>query len=155
MSRFFISGHIDLSKNEFLMHYAAALEAAVGCPESTFVVGDADGADTYAQRFLAQRIPRGNIIVYHMHEKPRNNPCHLPTRGGFRNHEAKDAAMTLASDSDILWFRSEEEQKLLYGACYRKRTSGTEKNYIRRRNIHKAKSVSVLCSETFYIDAMY
>eukprot|EP00656_Telonema_subtile_P031038 TRINITY_DN3400_c0_g1_i1.p1 TRINITY_DN3400_c0_g1~~TRINITY_DN3400_c0_g1_i1.p1 ORF type:complete len:108 (+),score=17.19 TRINITY_DN3400_c0_g1_i1:76-399(+) len=53
--------------------------------------------------------------------------------GGFYSHPAKDEAMTQASDVDIAWVRSPEEQKALYGGKYRPRVSGTEKNLLRRQ----------------------
>ena len=70
-----------------------------------------------------------------MFEKPLNCVQSLKTVGGFKNHEQKDSAMTFASDVDIAWSRSEEEQKKLYGSKYRKRKSGTQKNIERREKI--------------------
>jgi hypothetical protein len=40
--------------------------------------------------------------------------------------------MTKDSDIDILYIRSIEEQKIIYGNDYKFRMSGTEKNFIRR-----------------------
>lgn len=52
---------------------------------------------------------------------------------GWR-HTERDAAMTAASDYDILWVRSDEETKTLYGAKYRAgRISGTQNNQNRRK----------------------
>ena len=133
MSRYFISGHIDISWEKFLEEYKFQLDTAISIPDSSFVVGDADGVDNYAQRYLAERIPRERISVYYCKERPRNNSFGLRTVGGFRNHTAKDEAMTLASDIDILWVRSDEETRAMYGSRYRAgRISGTEKNRIRR-----------------------
>ena len=48
-------------------------------------------------------------------------------------HTERDAAMTRDSDYDILWVRSDEETKVLYGTKYRPgRVSGTQKNKDRR-----------------------
>lgn len=44
----------------------------------------------------------------------------------------RDRVMTECSDYDILWVRSEEESKELYGAKYRARISATEMNRLRR-----------------------
>jgi HAD superfamily hydrolase (TIGR01662 family) len=114
----FVSGHLDLTPEEFTEHYAPRLLKAVddGC---SFVVGDARGADAMAQEFIA---PFGvPAVVYHMHHVPRNNRENLPTRGGFRADEERDAAMTAASTEDIAWVRAGREK------------SGTAKN-LRRRN---------------------
>lgn len=43
--------------------------------------------------------------------------------------------MTLASQRDIAWVRSVEDQKALYGQEYRFRTSGTELNLKRRAKL--------------------
>jgi hypothetical protein len=40
-----------------------------------------------------------------MLEKPRNNVGGFPTIGGFGSDDARDAAMTAASDADIAWVR--------------------------------------------------
>lgn len=61
------------------------------------------------------------------------------TREGYKwlvingYHNERDAAMTEASDYDILWVRGEEDTKVLYGEKYRAgRVSGTQKNKDRR-----------------------
>jgi hypothetical protein len=47
-------------------------------------------------------------------------------------HLQRDARMTRASDYDILWVRSEDEARKLYGDKYRTRVSATEMNRLRR-----------------------
>ena len=48
-------------------------------------------------------------------------------------HNERDAAMTKASDYDILWIRSDEDTSKLHGSKYRPgRISGTQKNRDRR-----------------------
>ena len=49
-----------------------------------------------------------------------------------RGHTERDEAMTGQSDYDILKYLTEEECRALYGASYRPRISGTQKNEIRR-----------------------
>ena len=119
-----ISGHLDLTREEFDDHYAPAIQQAidVGCE---FVVGDARGTDTMAQTFLFVHLPlqayRSRVAVYHMFSSPRNVIGTGVTKGGYLSHTAKDAAMTADSDYDILWVRPGKE------------TSGTARNLIRRR----------------------
>jgi len=118
---YFVSGHLDLTQEEFDEHYKTRLMAAV-YEGAMFVVGDARGCDVMAQKFLQGigALMAGPVIVFHMLERPRNNPCLYEARGGFKTDEERDAAMTSASDADIAWVRPGRE------------TSGTAKNLKRR-----------------------
>ena len=139
MVQYFISGHIDLSPDEFAARYHAPLEAALrpGPAPAHFVVGDAPGADLLAQQYLLSRgVDPAAITVFHMGSAPRCTASpQLPCVGGFGSHAAKDAAMTRASDADIAFPRSEAEQRACYGDRYRPRVSGTEKNLLRRQRL--------------------
>jgi len=66
----FVSGHLDLTPEEFDVHYKPRIDEMVnrGCG---FVVGDARGADLMAQQYLAD-MGYGNVIVFHMGDEPRN-----------------------------------------------------------------------------------
>jgi hypothetical protein len=136
--RYFISGHLDLSEEDFNEHYRQQIINAANDPESTFVMGSAPGADSMGQKLLVELFqPNGldRITVYHKGEQPET-PAHPGVRlqGGFASHDAKDSAMTHASDIDIAYVRSEEESKALYGEKYRPgRISGTQKNLERRK----------------------
>ena len=113
---YFISGHLDLTLEEFLEHYSPKIiEAAKN--GHTFVVGDARGADAMAQKLLAEL--DASAFVYHMFGASRNN-CGFKTVGGFASDNERDEALTKASDYDIAWVRPGREK------------SGTAKN-IRRR----------------------
>lgn len=130
---YFISGHTDLSYNEFISRYKDPIDQAIK-NNGIFVIGDAPGVDTYSNSYLCERnIDNNRVIIYHIGLKPKNNPGNFNTCGGFKNHEEKDATMTLTSDYDILYIRSIEEQKRIYGKEYKHRISGTEKNLIRRK----------------------
>lgn len=113
----FVSGHLDLTPAEFQEYYVPRLREAV-LDEAKFVVGDARGADVMAMQWLYLMF--GPTTVFHRHDKPRNNPDKLPTRGGFKTDEERDAAMTAASTEDIAWVRPGRER------------SGTAKNLRRR-----------------------
>ena len=112
----FISGHLDLSEQEFQEHYAPRIDRALALG-ATFVVGDARGADAMAQLYL--KLKGANSTVYHMFESPRHN-AGFATKGGFRNDSERDAAMTLDSTEDLAWIRPGREK------------SGTAKNLKRR-----------------------
>jgi len=115
-----ISGHIDLTPQEFETHYTPRIDEAVA-QECDFVVGDAPGADAMAQAYLKQRQQGAlfKVTVYHAYRKPRHN-AGFSTRGGYLSHTAKDSAMTAVSDVDIAWVRQGKE------------TSGTARNLARR-----------------------
>lgn len=130
---YFISGHLDITKNEFYLHYKKRIDFVLK-QNSSFVVGDAKGTDKFAQQYLKGKSK--NVIVYHMFKSPRNN-IGFKTKGGFRSDNSRDNAMTSTSDEDILWYRSPEEQKEKYGKKYKCRISGTQKNEIRRNGILK------------------
>lgn len=102
MSAVFVSGHLDLSEEEFELHYAHLLDEAIEAGES-FVIGDARGADQLAQSYLASRGAGG--VVYHMATSPRQNVARWPTCGGFLSDDERDSAMTAASARDIAWVR--------------------------------------------------
>jgi len=126
---YFISGHLDISQEEFKNKYHEKINDALK-ENGHFVVGDARGTDTLAQTYLFGKTK--NVTVYHIKTSPLNNVGNFDTKGGYKTQTKKDAAMTNASDIDIAWVRSEEEQKKLYGKKYKKRLSGTAKNLRRR-----------------------
>lgn len=103
MTTYFISGHLNLSIDEFRDHYASRIDTAIA-EDAAFVVGDARGCDLMAQIYL--RDARAlRVQVFHMLERPRNNAGGFSTVGGFPTDETRDAAMTAASDKDIAWVR--------------------------------------------------
>jgi len=114
MTTHFISGHLDLTIPEFMLFYAHRLEKAIHNGDD-FVVGDAPGADTIAQWWLAFHIGpelEAKVTVFHMLDAPRNLvAAHgFNTRGGFTSDEERDRAMTEASDADIAWVRPGREK---------------------------------------------
>ena len=111
-----ISGHLDLTQEEFQEHYIPQINRAIRNGDS-FVVGDARGTDA---RFISYMMDiEGKVLVFHMFESPRNNDG-FPTVGGFISDEERDQAMTAFSNYDIAWVRPGKEN------------SGTAKNLARR-----------------------
>jgi hypothetical protein len=135
MTTYFISGHCDISEDEYLKYYQASIDKALEDPNSKFVVGDANGVDALTQKYLTGKTK--NVTVYHLKDTPKNNYGNFNTIGNFQKHSEKDEAMTLNSDVDISWIRSIEEQKILYGDRYRYRKSGTQYNLERREKMNK------------------
>lgn len=139
--RYFISGHIDVDYNEFLVHYKKEIDAALDDPDCSFVIGDAPGVDTHAQHYLHDKIEKSKVTVYHRGTHTRNNYYKYATSGFYLDHFDKDRAMTENSDVDILWIRPKEETMKLYSDKYREnRVSGTEKNLIRRKELNEQKN---------------
>lgn len=121
----FISGHLDLTQEEFNQHYAPQIDKVLAEPGfNAFVVGDARGADTMAQEYLAKNrsTAYNHTTVFHMFDKPRNcADADFATKSGYQTDEERDNAMTIESHYDIAWVRPGREK------------SGTAKNIERRR----------------------
>ncbi|KAK3701209.1 hypothetical protein LTR37_015588 [Vermiconidia calcicola] len=138
----FISGHIDIGQDAFLAQYQKPLELTISAGDH-FNVSNAKDADTRALEYLqAQDVePAGIKIYFHKSlEWTQQGPGRArKSEQGFRvkvvdgSHSDRDAVMTGESDYDILWVRSEEETKGLYGKKYRAGSvSGTQKNQEKR-----------------------
>jgi hypothetical protein len=133
MTTYFISGHTNLTEDEFDRHYKSHIAAKVN-EGAKFVVGDARGADAMARKFL-----RGypEVMVYHIGTKPRGATYDFKLKSGFVDDDSRDTAMTLASDEDILWIRPADEYKKLLGNKYNPaHISGTTKNLLRRQGFN-------------------
>lgn len=121
---YFISGHRDITDNEFELNYQEALNELVSeVPDCKFVVGDYQGVDIMSQNYLIDvlQIDPSRITVYHMLESPRNiNEKITQTKGGFSSDDERDEAMTKASIADIAFVRDI------------KKNSGTAQNILRR-----------------------
>jgi hypothetical protein len=122
---YFVSGHQDITAEEFEQHYVPRLTKAVN-EGASFVVGDARGCDARTQAFLFLFLANSpnrhvRVTVYHMHTTPRVFLCSRFDRaGGFTSDTARDSGMTVVSDEDIAWVRPGREK------------SGTAKNLERR-----------------------
>ena len=135
MTIYFISGHLDYSCDEWTKIYKPMIDNVINKNNNKFIVGDAIGSDYFSIKYLNDNIiNKDNVTVYHLHEKPRFN-TEFKTIGNFMSDKDRDKQMTMDSDYDILYIRSIDEQKKLYGDKYKKRISGTELNYIRRQKL--------------------
>ncbi len=121
---YFISGHRDITEEEFSTNYETAIDMLLGeNPNCLFVVGDYYGVDIMAQNYLLDvlEIEPEHVFVYHMFDKPRNaNPKVVNFVGGFTSDEERDAAMTKASTDDVAFVRDHTKM------------SGTAQNILRR-----------------------
>ena len=121
---YFISGHRDITDEEFEFKYQEALNNIVSeVPDCKFVVGDYYGVDIKAQNYLIDvlQVDPSRITVYHMLEEPRNINEKITNKvGGFKSDSERDTAMTNASVADIAFVRDN------------KKMSGTAENILRR-----------------------
>lgn len=120
---YFISGHRDITPEEFEFNYEPMINMALQNPDAKFIVGDYYGADIMAQNYLLDilMVDPDIVTVYHMLEAPRNaNPKVTHFKGGFKSDEERDAAMTKDSFQDIAFVRDNTK------------ISGTGQNILRR-----------------------
>jgi hypothetical protein len=121
---YFVSGHRDITEDEFERNYKPALESIVNeVPDCRFVIGDYYGVDIMAQNYLIDvlGVEPDRITIYHMFEAPRNiHPKIKNIIGGFESDAERDAAMTAASVDDIAFVRDNTK------------ISGTAENILRR-----------------------
>lgn len=122
---YFISGHRDLSEDEFIAYYRPLLDSVARMSDvcTYFVVGDYQGCDIMSQNYLLNEleIDPDRLTVYHMGDKPSQcNEKVTRLKGGFNNDEERDAAMTKASEHDIAMVRDHTKW------------SGTGQNILRR-----------------------
>ena len=126
-STYFISGHRDISEQEFMDNYAKTIDAVLSAnPDASFVVGDYHGVDIMAQDYLLgyKHVDPSKVTVYHMFDKPRYANLNVTNlKGGYTSDEDRDTAMTEASFEDIAFVR--DHTKL----------SGTAQNILRRRHL--------------------
>lgn len=128
---YFISGHRNLSKEEFELYYEPVIDnTTVNDPDPEFVVGDCDGVDKFAMDYIYNNL-RCPLTIYHMFNSPRNTPEGMEMEdvdevyfvGGFTSDEERDSAMTKASDFDIAFIKDNRWR------------SGTAQNILRRHGI--------------------
>ncbi|KDR68776.1 hypothetical protein GALMADRAFT_78069 [Galerina marginata CBS 339.88] len=136
----FISGPLEANEEYFNMHYLPKLRDAVD-KGHLFIIGPSRGIDSLSFDYLRKSgVPASRIRLYLNTSEETRLSRHFKRFeevGGALvivkgSHTERDEAMTRASHYDILRYRTEEECRALYGASYRPRISGTQKNEIRR-----------------------
>lgn len=120
----FISGHGNLTFDEWLQYYKPLIDIALLNNEG-FILADFKGCDVITMEYLKDKT--SDVLVCHCYEKPRYFPDTLnllsatwQLKGGFLSDSDRDEYMTLNSDTDIAWVRLGREK------------SGTAKNIKRR-----------------------
>ena len=124
IKKYFISGHGDLTFEEFIENYKPLIDAAL-IENHLFVLCDFRGCDVLAMEYLKNKT--SNVIILHCFDKPRYYPeaynlhsSDWTLTGGFRCDIARDMTATSLTDYDIAWVRKGRDK------------SGTAKNIKRR-----------------------
>lgn len=104
---YFISGHRDITNEEFEKYYVSKINRVLReDKDARFVVGDYEGVDIMAQKYLVSSRYQDNVTVYYMFTSPRNIASpDLKTSGGYVDDTDRDSAMTRDSDFDIAFYR--------------------------------------------------
>ncbi|KAL1966050.1 hypothetical protein VTN77DRAFT_4798 [Rasamsonia byssochlamydoides] len=145
----FISGPLDTGPNQsyFVSHYIPLINAALSRGDK-FVIGPIpSGVDADALAYLLSQpavsaSPAERITIFVTREEDRLWGAKFRSLGvkvhvvQSANPRARDAAMTRASNYDILRWRTPEEARALYGAAWREgHVTNTERNWRRRRGL--------------------
>jgi hypothetical protein len=113
---YFISGHRDLTQEEFNLHYLPIINSVLEDDDTPeFVIGDWEGCDTFALEYLVTLHNIPWITIYCVGE-PRVKP-HGSIATDFEevytkvlnSYDECDAAMTKDSIFDIAWIRPGRE----------------------------------------------
>ncbi|KAF7195011.1 hypothetical protein HII31_03685 [Pseudocercospora fuligena] len=146
----FISGPLEVSTAYFDRYYKPRIADAINA-DHNFVIGPVSGIDALAlQCLLDQHVAPPRIRIYMAGFEIASRPKFVEELEAQLGPESiveakkedgsealttwdRDAAMTRASDYDILRFRTEREQKAIYGQTWRPRVSNTERNWRRRK----------------------
>lgn len=127
---YFISGHRDLTKEEFTQHYIPwIIRVMITDPRAEFVIGDWEGCDTMALEFILSQssyicisiyyVDKLNIRIFGKHPTIFEKVCVYRCK----SYDECDSIMTSISDFDIAWIRPGKED------------SYTAKNIKRRYNL--------------------
>ena len=120
---YFVSGHRDLTQEEFNEHYIPLIDKVLREDIwADFVVGDWEGCDTMFIEYMSSEFHTATILIYCV-EHPRIKSTLYVSYCTCDNYDYCDATMTRHSDFDIAWIRPGRED------------SHTAKNIKRRYNL--------------------
>ena len=122
---YFVSGHRNLTKEEFDQHYIPFIDFIISEDSyASFVVGDWEGCDFMFVQYMEAVYSDIPIVIFYV-DIPRIKKGEF-NRYRFRkcdNYDECDAAMTAYSHFDVTWIRPGRED------------SHTAKNIKRRYNL--------------------
>lgn len=115
--RYFVSGHRDLTFEEFEKHYLPIIDNVLSEDAfAEFIVGDWEGCDLMTVEYLTllpRKIPK--ITIYYVENvrmRPFRDSIYNVENVYFKEkstYDECDASMTMDSDFDIAWVRPGRE----------------------------------------------
>ncbi len=132
---YFISGHEDLTVDEFNTHYSRRIKRSNSdFPDCLYIIGAAAGTDRMSHDYLRTiGVDPNRVIIYYKHDG-----FHNPHRYRVHIKAEYDTVMTGASTHDITWVRPGSD-----------RTS-VQRNIARRRE-KRARTERVATPASIYI----
>ena len=113
--KYFVSGHRDLTREEFDKHYIPQIIKVITHDiTASFVVGDWEGCDSMFLRYMIDNRYINDIHLYCVRESKLCNNLELGEDYAIRlvskrNYDECDISMTRDSDFDIAWIRPGRE----------------------------------------------
>ena len=101
----FISGHTDLSFDLFKQYYIPKINKYLQ-QNNKFIIGDALGADKFAQEYLSQF--NENVTIYDKGDQNNKFIKKFNHINRFKSFSERDCFMTNNSDIDITFLRNDE-----------------------------------------------
>lgn len=107
---YFISGHRDLTQQEFDIYYKPKIDQVLTSDKNaTFLVGTSQGCDCMAIKYLDEKQAWFKIFPYEKeYYKPKNGTGYV-SKIIFTSYDERDKYMTLHSNFDIAWIRKGKE----------------------------------------------
>lgn len=109
--RYFVSGHRDLTKEEFVKHYIPLIHKVIKEDSQTaFVVGDWEGCDSMFVQYMEAFYSKVPIVIFYV-DIPRikEGKFNIYDFRECTNYDECDATMTSCSHFDIAWIRPGKE----------------------------------------------
>ena len=103
----FVSGHLDVTADEFAAHYPPVLASMINEGVRSFILGGGCGVDAMAQDWLARHPKSGQLHITVYDKKLENNVRFSGVHhcNGFTSYPARDEIMTERSTEDLAFIR--------------------------------------------------
>lgn len=107
---YFISGHRDLTQEEFNTYYKPKIDHVIANDQNyLFILGTSEGCDTIASKYLDSIEAWFKVFPYEKeYYKPKNGTGYI-SNNIFTSFDERDRYMTLISNFDIAWIRKGKE----------------------------------------------
>lgn len=108
---YFISGHRDLTTEEFVEHYVPLIHKVIKeDSQAAFVVGDWEGCDSMFVQYMEAFYSKVPIVIFYVDIlRIKEGKFNIYDFRECVNYYECDATMTLCSHFDIAWIRPGRE----------------------------------------------